>query len=420
MSMPAWIEKIKLPQDEPLSWLRAYQAKQHDLFLQQGIPSRQHERFKYTDFSCFSSHEFKQGNIIHDAKIIEAVNKQFPTEKHQARIVFIDGYFSDACSDITMLAANVIASTIKEAPAELIKKHWPTQTNSTFYPFANLNTGSFTDGLFLYVPDQLHVETPIHVLSVSTGLCAGFQQHVIVLGKHSQVVMCEEFVSLSDEPSYLNSMQTIKMGDCAKLSLHQLQNQSTQAIHMTNTFVHQLQNSVLNYVNFSRGARFSRDDVAIFLEEKGAECSTAGFSRLKHDDQYIDHHVDIYHLAPNSRSEMLYKSVLDKKSRFVFNGRLYVEKDAQKIMAYQANHNILLSNTAEVYSKPELEIYADDVKCKHGATTGQMDEDALFYLRARGIPIDAARNMLLRGFADEVIQRATLDGVKIRAKEWVQ
>ncbi len=121
------------------------------------------------------------------------------------------------------------------------------------------------------------------------------------------------------------------------------------------------------------------------MQEPGAECRTGGFYHLHHDNQYIDNHIDIDHVAPRSNSEMLYKGILDNKSRAVFNGRLHVEKDAQKIIAYQANHNLLLSNDAEVYSKPELEIYADDVKCKHGATTGQLDQDAFFYLRSRGI-----------------------------------
>ncbi len=155
------------------------------------------------------------------------------------------------------------------------------------------------------------------------------------------------------------------------------------------------------------------------MQEPGAACQASGFYHLHRAHQYIDHHVEINHVAPHTNSEMVYKGILDNQSRAVFNGRLFVKKDAQKIVAHQANHNLLLSNRAEIYSKPELEIYADDVKCKHGATTGQLDQDALFYMRARGIGYQEAVNILLQGFADEIIDRVHHKGVKMRVKELV-
>ena len=155
------------------------------------------------------------------------------------------------------------------------------------------------------------------------------------------------------------------------------------------------------------------------LKESGADCHTAGFYRLKTDKQYIDNHITIDHIAPFTSSEMLYKGILENKSRAVFNGRLHVGNQAKKILAYQAHHNLLLSNKAEVYTKPELEIYADDVKCKHGATTGQLDHDALFYLQSRGINRSEAMNMLLKGFAGDIMQRVIHPDIKAHIEKMV-
>ena len=156
---------------------------------------------------------------------------------------------------------------------------------------------------------------------------------------------------------------------------------------------------------FNMGADFARDDVAITLQQTGAKCHTSGFYHTSRDNQYVDHHVDVLHAAAHTQSDMLYKGIIDKKSRAVFNGRLHVAAGAQKIQAVQGNHHLLLSASGEAYSKPELEIYADDVKCRHGATTGQLDQDALFYLRARGIPYKEAVHILLKSFAEDVLQR---------------
>ena len=207
--------------------------------------------------------------------------------------------------------------------------------------------------------------------------------------------------------------------EAAQLDYYKIQQEGKQAAHIAHTFIQQKQDSSVSAMNFSTGAQFARDDLIISLKESGAECKTSGFYHLFYDNQYIDNHIDIDHVAPRSHSEMLFKGILDHKSRAVFNGRLHVTEGAQKILAYQANHNLLLSNDAEVYSKPELEIYADDVKCKHGATTGQIDQDALFYLQSRGIPHQEAMGMLLQGFAEEVTEKIKLPAVKMRVLEMV-
>ena len=215
----------------------------------------------------------------------------------------------------------------------------------------------------------------------------------------------------------MNMMTTIHVAKNAKMQHYKIQQEGRKAVHLASHFVHQQQNSTFSHVNFSSGALFARDDLVVQLLESGAECHTGGFYHLRYDQQFIDNHVVINHVAAHSNSDMLYKGIMENKSRAVFNGRLHVEKNAQKILAYQANHNLLLSKDAEVYSKPELEIYADDVKCKHGATTGQLDEQALFYMRSRGIPRHEALSILLQGFAEEIMQRITHEGIRRRVQE---
>jgi Fe-S cluster assembly protein SufD len=265
----------------------------------------------------------------------------------------------------------------------------------------------FTDGLFIHIPDSVLLSLPLHILSLSSGQesIMTSPNNLLVLGKNAQASVVHEYTSLVSGNYFNNVVTTIVAEDQAKLNLVKLQNESAQAIHMENIFVSQKQDSDVTLSNVTTGASFSRDDIAVLLAEAGAVCRTSGFYHASRDNQYIDHHVDVNHHAPRTNSEMVYKGIIDKKSRAVFNGGLYVEKNAQKITAFQENHNLLLSNTAEIYSKPELEIYADDVKCRHGATTGQIDRDALFYMQARGIDQATAMNILLKGFADDVLQR---------------
>lgn len=279
----------------------------------------------------------------------------------------------------------------------------------------------FIDGLFIYLPDGCRLETPIHLLSLITDDSDFIAQphHLIILGKQSKMVYTEEHHALVSSAYFMNTVTSIYLHQDAVLEQYKLQRESLNAAHMANTFIYQHKNSEVSLVNITSGGLFSRDDVVVKLQEAGANCKTSGFYRLRHDNQYIDHHIDINHQAPHSQSEMLYKGIADKKSRAVFNGRLHIEKDAQKILAYQANHNLLLSHDAEIYSKPELEIYADDVKCKHGATTGQIDDEALFYLRSRGINKADAINIMLAGFSEEVLKRVIHEGIRQRAEEYV-
>jgi Fe-S cluster assembly protein SufD len=382
-----------------------------DTFLKHGLPTRKDERWKYTDLTFLTNKKYVSAQRMEADQLSDVVHQHRLQHSESIMLVFVNGYFTPALSDLAKLPEGVIACSLNENLIESI--------DINKYPFVSLNAALFTDGLFLQLPDACEIKMPIHFLSLVMGDKEWMihPRNMIILGENSHLTLAEEYFSLVTQAYLMNSVTTIHVGKNAKLDHCKIQQEGKQAAHLANTFIYQKQNSHVSFANFSSGGLFARDDVIVKLQESGAHCDTSGFYHLRTDNQYIDNHVDIDHLAPYSSSEMLYKGIIDKKSRAVFNGRLHVAKDAQKILAHQANHHLLLANDAEAYSKPELEIYADDVKCKHGATTGQLDQEALFYLCSRGIPRVDAVNMLLQGFSEEIMQRVKHPAIQMRVQE---
>lgn len=425
VNMPAWLDTVSELRgfEKAPAWLAAQQQGAWKLFLEQGVPTRKMERWKYADLSFLAKKQYVQPVRTQADGLQDKVNQHRLRHGETILMLFVNGYFMTPFSDWAKLPEGVIACGMNEALEkypELVEKYWlETSETVNAYPFANLNAANSRDGLFLYVPDKCDITLPIHLLSIvdDNREFISHPRHLIILGKRSCVTLIEEYFAFGCQAYMINTVLNILVDNSAKLTHYKLQEEGRKAVHLAHTFVQLKQDSSVDYVTISTGSQFARDELLVNLKETGTEFRAAGFYQLGDDNQYIDHHIDINHLAPRSNSEMLYKGILDKKSRAVFNGRLYVEKDAQKILAYQANHNLLLSNNAEVYSKPELEIYADDVKCKHGASTGQLDQDALFYLCSRGIAREEALAMLLHGFADEIIDRVVFPALRERVME---
>lgn len=263
-----------------------------------------------------------------------------------AAIAFINGCFAPALSDVSQLPAGVTLRGIE-------------------------------GGLFLSLADLCEVTQPVKFIYMTDGQVEAINiKHIIELGKQSKLTLVDEFSGQPEKSAYTTDVR-----------------------------ITQKQDSLLSLVCLKNGAKSSHDIIHVTLAETGAACKTAGFYHVQRDNQSVNYHLTIEHAAAHTTSDMLFKGIAENKSRAGFTGRLHVHPHAQKMIAQQANHHLLLTHNAEVYSKPELEIYADDVKCKHGATTGQLDQDALFYLRARGIAEDEAKRMLIAGFAEEVFQR---------------
>lgn len=384
-----------------------------DDFIKTELPSQKDERWKYADLSFLTKNKYTLAKMMEAHDLVDVIHQHRLQKGESILIVFVNGYFMPGLSDLAKLPVSVIVQYLNRDNV------LPQTIDAKKYVFANLNAESFSDGLFLEVPDECKLEMPIHLLSLTLGEDQSIAQpqHRIVLGQGSEATIIEEHFSFSEQAYVVNMVTTISIEKNAILNHYKIQHEGRQAVHIANTFVYQKQNSHASFLNISIGSLFARDDLVIHLQESGANCSTSGFYRLRTNNQYIDNHVDINHEAPHSTSDMLYKGIVDANARAVFNGRLHVEKNAQKITAYQANHHLLLSKGAEAYSKPELEIYADDVKCKHGATTGQLDQDALFYLRSRGIEKTEAMSLLLQGFAEEILNRITHPGIKARIQE---
>jgi Fe-S cluster assembly protein SufD len=409
--LPSWLTYEEKDENFP-AWFASIRQKEWEGLLKNGLPKNRDERFKYTDFSFLNNTNFSANK--QDASVINHALLQKYRLDHEGSIllVFVNGYFAPSLSDIEKLKAPMKVSGLQEAlirTPELmqtcfaLKREGETQK----YPFATLNRALCKDGLFIYLPDHYELKAPLHLLSlVSTDLpFMANPNHVILLSPHSQLTVIEEYLSFEEKSYIMNPVMTTLVGQGVQFNHYKIQREGSAAIHLAHHFIHQKKDSHVNLANFSFGGVFSRDECAVYLSEQGASCYTSGFYHLKQKDQYIDHHVDIDHEAPYSESDMLYKGIIEQAGRVVFNGRLHVHQNAQKTVAHQENHHLLLSAHAESYAKPELEIYADDVKCKHGATTGEIDEDALFYLCSRGIAKEKAIEMLFEGFASSVVDR---------------
>lgn len=401
--------------DEP-SWIKQKRQTHWQAFQTHGLPNAKDDHWKYIDFAFLESFSLPQASrpSAVDNKWLQA----FQLQPASLFLPFIDGY-----AQFLGTTQELIACPIQEAFLQheaLIRPYWSQMVDAKRYPFANLNAAFFTDGVFLYVPKGVSLSLPIHLLSlIQQTKSSAHLHHIIVLEEGSQLKLIEEHQAEANLSFLMNSSMNIFMGKHSTLDYCKVQSEHT-GINLNYIYIQQSQNSQLQYCDFSSGGRFVRDDMKILLQEPGAICRTAGFYRLDKDGQYRDYHLDILHTASNSRSEMLYKGILDQQSRAVFNGHLYIGQGTQKNAAYQANHNLLQSKNAEIYSKPELEIYADDVQCKHGATIGQLDKDAIFYLRSRGMPEEEAVRVLLQSFAEEIITRIEHEALAKRVRAMVK
>jgi len=416
-NLPSWLAIPLLPTQEWFIKLRqaAWQA-----FLATGLPTKQNERWKYADLNFLHNKNYLAiGNSV-SKNIQETIAKHRLPIDEAILLVCVNGFFIPELSELDRLPPEMTVCNLTQAISDhsaVLQPLLERTIDATKFPFATLNLAMSVDGIFIHQPKQASLTLPIHILSIadSNQPFIAHPLHCFMLG--ADLTLLESYHHVAEADYLLNSCLQIELTAGVNMKHYKLQQEATKAAHLAHIFVHQAQDTQYQLTNFSSGAQFARDEVVIDLTGRTAQCSTGGFYYLRGENQYIDNHIDILHSAPHTQSEMLYKGIVAAKARAVFNGRLHVKPGSQKILAYQANHNLLLSKLAEVYSKPELEIYADDVKCKHGATTGQVDNEALFYLRARGIDYDTALGMLLSGFADEIIARISMPSLRTRIRE---
>lgn len=327
------------------------------------------------------------------------------------------GFFAAELSSVTGMPKGMFAGSLAEAleaHADLLEFHLARYADASKETFAALNTAFTADGAFLYVPKGAVLEKPVHVLFVST---AGDQPTVshprsLVLAEaNSQAQVVESYAGWNSEVYFTNSVTEIVAGENAFIDHYKLQRESLEAFHISTIQVQLDRNANVSTQSISMGGALVRNHVNAVLDGEGGEATLNGFY-LVNGKQHVDNHTCIEHAQPRCSSREVYKGILDGRARGVFNGRIIVRPDAQKTDSKQTNKNLILSEEALVNTNPQLEIYADDVKCTHGATIGQLDADALFYLRSRGIDLESARHLLTYAFAGDFVNHIKIEPVR--------
>jgi Fe-S cluster assembly protein SufD len=317
----------------------------------------------------------------------------------------------------------VIFGSLREAGIrfpEIFKKHYSKYATYEHDGVTSLNTAFAQDGVFLYIPKDTVCDKPFQIIHLLLSNESQMVHHrnlfILEENAEAKVLICDH--TLSSHEFLTNSVSEIYAGPGSNLDLTRVQNEHNKAIQLTNAYAHQMQNSRLcsNYITLHGGK--VRNNVYVNLAGEGAENQSMGLFLLD-DNQHIDNYTYVNHLVPNCISNQLYKGILDDNSTGAFNGKIHVWKDAQHTQAYQRNNNILLTDTAKMNTRPQLEIYADDVKCSHGATVGQLDSDALFYLRSRGIPYNESMHLLMYAFTHAVLSEIKLEALRERVIELV-
>ncbi|MEJ2104745.1 MAG: Fe-S cluster assembly protein SufD, partial [Ignavibacteriaceae bacterium] len=374
------------------------------------------EEWKYTSIAPLLKYNFVPS---YEKKIVskEFIKSLLFDETEHSLIVFINGRYSAEHSNFLNLPKGIIAGSIAEEMKknnEVLQKHFGKYANYQNHIFTALSTAYTDDGAFIYIPSGKIVEEPIHIVFIAASEYEKIlvqPRNLFVAEKSSQVTIIEHYVSSDEGVHFTNAVTEIVAEENAVVDHIKLQEESKKAFHIARMEVDQERNSNFASHLISTGADLSRNEFNARFNDEGGECKLNGLFMID-GTQLFDAHTLMDHAKPHCNSHEHYKGILDEKSRGVFNGKVIVRQDAQKTNAFQENNNILLSDEALVNTKPQLEIFADDVKCSHGATIGQMDEDAKFYLESRGIGEETSKSILLHAFASDVITSIKIESIR--------
>lgn len=334
-----------------------------------------------------------------------------------AELVFVDGYFAPPLSTLGELPARVCAIPLARAleeQADRVVPHLGRIASWEEEPFAALNTAFWRDGAFVHLPQNLELEAPIHLLFVATGQggpAVSYPRVLVVADPGSRATLVETYAGLGEGPWLTVAATEIAAAEGSAIDHYWIQDEDRRAFHLSTVEVREARNAQFRSTSFALGGRLSRHYVHAVLEGEGSDATLDGLY-LADGEQQVDNRTLIEHCQPRGISREFYKGILAGKATGVFRGKILVHQAAQQTDAYQANRNLLLSAEAEIDARPQLEIYADDVKCSHGATVGQLDEEALFYLRSRGLGAAAAARVLIRAFAGEIVERVRPEGLR--------
>jgi Fe-S cluster assembly protein SufD len=400
-------------------YINSFRQSAFDKFSELGIPTKKDEAYKYTNLNIFFDHDYANYFMPVISDFIKAEEFRCDITNLDAHgVVLLNGFYPTVNEKLRQLPSGVWIGSLNEAAImfpDQIEKHYGKYAKSDTDGLVHLNSAMASDGVFVYVPEGVILTKPVQVVNLVQSEEDMFNQHrnLIIVEKQAEfsIIICDH--TLSPKKFLTNAVTEIFVGENAHFDIIRVQNEHNAACKITHTFIHQERNSVASSNNMTLHGGLIRNSTYHHLGGEGAECYSYGLF-LADKWQHIDNYVNVDHAFPHCTSNQLFKGVLDDMSTGAFNGRILVRPDAQGTLAYQKNNNILLTDDVKMDTKPQLEIYADDVKCSHGATVGQLDGDALFYLQSRGIKKREARLMLMFGFAHEVIQNIKVEPLRER------
>jgi len=399
-------------------------AQAIQLFKKNGFPSPKHEQWRYTKLDPFLETDYQHSFLLENPEIdIESIFQCEVPDLDTHVVVLFNGKYIYKNNPLARLNNGTIIGSFEKAMEEypeIVEMHFNRYAKNTKNGFIALNTAFAQDGIFIYVPENVVVDQAVQVINIINHSNNLFIQprNLIILGKNSRLTLVSCDHSLTNNNSFSNAVTEIVLHENAKLNHICVQNKGEKSALLNSTFIHQLNSSELTSNILTLNSGFIRNELDITSCGEGIKTELYGIF-LVDKTQFVENHTFIDHAKPGSYSNELYKGILDDKAKAVFSGKVLVRKDAQKTNAFQSNKNILLTDEATIFTKPHLEIYADDVKCSHGATVGQLDQDAMFYLRSRGLGDDCARMLLMYAFADEVINKIPIDALRNRLGKMV-
>jgi Fe-S cluster assembly protein SufD len=408
----AYLEKFRRfeTQASQPTWLLPIRKAGMARFAELGLPTLKDEDWRFTNVAAIAKLPFNPAFDQTDDVTADQLAKFTFSKLPGAKLVFVNGHFAPKLSTVKNLPSGVrvgsLAATLA-SDAAFLEKHLGRYAQSADNGFSALNQAFFLDGGFVHVPAGKIVEEPIQFIYVSTAKENGATFHprnLVISEASSHATILESYISLGSTGYFTNAVTELFAGDNAHLEFVKFQDEAADAFHMAAFHGEFGRASNVNVHSFALGAKLSRNNIRTKLAGEGLECILNGLY-LTRGEQLADHHMIVEHAQPHCASHEYFNGILDDKSKGVFHGRILVRPIAQKTDAKQTNKNLLLSDDATADTKPQLEIYADDVKCTHGATIGQLNDESVFYLRSRGISPETARRMLIHAFAGEIIER---------------
>jgi Fe-S cluster assembly protein SufD len=405
-----------------VAWLEIVRGSAMDRFEQLGFPSVRDEEWKYTNLASLAKENFTPAISAGEIAVAD-VSRFAYRETATAHLVVVNGFLREDLSVTTGLE-HVVVTDLFSAAADarynkLVRKYLARNAGYHNNGLTALNTAFIQSGVFVWIPKGVKLEAPLQITFVTDAEnSASFPRLLIVGEENSSATVVESFVSTGETRYFTDGIAEIVLRDGAQLDHYRLQRESNNAFHVSTTSAELGRASRYDTTSINLGAQLSRHDISVVLDHEGAETSVDGLYMVG-ADQHTDTHSVIDHKQPHCNSHQLYKGILDGNGRAVFNGKIFVREGAQKTDAMQTNKNLLLSDKARVDTKPQLEIYADDVKCAHGAAVGQIDPEELFYLETRGITPELGRKLLTYGFAEEVIGKIKIESIRSQLDETV-